>query len=117
MATRPRIINFGASRLLQRFTQISFTRVWGNLVSKELLTFQEVVGPEALAILHVFHHIISKFVHVSRCPGENMSEKGHTLLPGLLRDGASYNVSETGLWEAATEAAPTHKITDSMCAC
>lgn len=31
----------------------------------ELLTFEEVVGPETFTVLHVFHHIISKFVHVS----------------------------------------------------
>lgn len=33
--------------------------------ANELLTFEEVVGPETFAVLHVFHHVIGKFIHVS----------------------------------------------------
>lgn len=67
----PRLMNFDVFVYFNRPTQMGriypniFTHIWGNLFSKELLTFEEVVGPKALAILHVFHHIISKFVHVS----------------------------------------------------
>lgn len=68
----PCLMNFDGFVSFNRPTQMGkiypniFTHILGDLFSKELLlTFQEVVGPKALAILHVFHHIVSKFVHVS----------------------------------------------------
>lgn len=30
-----------------------------------MLTFEEVVSPEAFAILDIFHHVVCKFVHMS----------------------------------------------------
>ncbi len=32
-------------------------------------TFEQVVSSEAFTVLDIFHHVVSKFVHMSGCPG------------------------------------------------
>lgn len=101
-------------------------RVQGNSLSDENqfskciyaneVTFQEVVGPEALAILHIFHHVISKLVHVSWGPGENGLKRGTVRFQIWSETLNLVNVSVTGLWKAATGADSMHNITDSICA-
>lgn len=48
------------------------TRFCECTINTDLLTFKEVVGPEAFTVLDIFHHVVSKFVHVSRCPLEKL---------------------------------------------
>ena len=48
-----------------------------------IVTFDEVVGPEAFASLQILHHVVSKPLHVARCSGrggrgENVGDTHYT---------------------------------------
>lgn len=87
----------------------------------DLLTFKEVVGPEAFTVLDVFHHVVGKLVHVARCPFEKIEipiliKIFHKPL-SLFYLVHSKTVSATGLWKTARVAASMHKIADLIFAC